>query len=276
MSGVELAESIRERALWIRRRALRMVFEAKLGHPGGDLSAADILATLYFGVLRYDTTQPDDQRRDRFVMSKGHCSGVLYATLCASGYFTEDWLDTYMQPESKLNGHPNRNHVPGVETNTGPLGHGFPVATGMALAGKLSAADFRTYVLTGDGELQEGSNWEAAMVAGHQHLSHLTLIVDRNHLQQGASTEETVNMAPLDARFESFGWHVEKVDGHDVNALLQVLGNPVGERLRPLCVIAETTKGKGVSYMENNVAWHHGVPNQEQFDIALQELCPDE
>jgi transketolase len=263
---------IREKALWMRRRAFRMVYEAQLGHPGGDFSAIDAIATLYFGVLRFDPQQPDWPERDRFIMSKGHATGALYTALCAAGYYPEDWLQTYMQPQSRLNGHPNRNYLPGVETNTGPLGHGLPVGLGIAVAGQISGAVYRTYVLTGDGELQEGSNWEAAALAGHRKLANLTLIVDRNRLQQGARTEDTVTMDPLDERFRAFGWEVAVIDGHDHAALFKALGSPVAQRQKPLCVIANTIKGKGVSFMENVAAWHHGVPNAEQFDIAMKEL----
>ncbi len=260
---------IREKALWMRRRAFRMVHEAQLGHPGGDFSATDIIATLYFGVMRYDPKRPDWAERDRFIMSKGHATGALYTVLCAAGYYPEDWLDTYMQPKSRLNGHPNRNYLPGVETNTGPLGHGFPVAVGIAIAGALSGSDHGTFVLTGDGELQEGSNWEAAMVAGHRKLNRLTLIVDRNRLQQGAGTEETSGLDPLDEKFRAFGWQVVEVDGHDPAALLAAFATPTD---RPLCLIANTVKGKGVSFMENKASWHHGVPNAEQFAQAMEEL----
>ncbi|MCF1710773.1 transketolase [Tabrizicola sp. J26] len=260
---------IREKALWMRRRAFRMVHEAQLGHPGGDFSATDIIATLYFGVMRFDPKRPDWADRDRFIMSKGHATGALYTVLCAAGYYPEDWLDTYMQPKSRLNGHPNRNYLPGVETNTGPLGHGFPVAVGSAIAGALTGSDHRTFVLTGDGELQEGSNWEAAMVAGHRKLKRLTLIVDRNRLQQGAGTEETSGLDPLDEKFRAFGWQVVEVDGHDPAALLAAFATPTD---RPLCLIANTVKGKGVSFMENKASWHHGVPNAEQFAQAMEEL----
>lgn len=268
----DLVSIIRDKALWIRRRSFAMVFEAQQGHPGGDFSAADILATIYFGVLRYDPKQPHEPARDRFVMSKGHCTGAFYSALASAGYFPEDELDTYMQPLSRLNGHPNRNYLPGVETNTGPLGHGLPVATGIAIAGQLDGADFRTFVLAGDGELQEGSNWEAAITAGHRKLENLTLIIDRNRLQQGARTEETASLDPLDDKWRAFGWQVEIVDGHDHAQLLEVLsGDPKG-RGKPLCVIANTFKGKGVSFMHDNVAWHHGVPNREQFEQAMAEL----
>lgn len=272
MARNDLEAEIRARALWIRRRSFRMVYEAGQGHPGGDFSAADVLATLYFGVLRYDPKSPADPQRDRFVMSKGHCTGAFYATLAAAGYFPEADLSSYMEPLSRLNGHPNRNYLPGVETNTGPLGHGLPVAVGIAIAGQIDRAGFRTFVLTGDGELQEGSNWEAALTAGHRGLENLTLIVDRNRLQQGARTEETARLDPLDEKWRAFGWHVEVVDGHDPRQLLDVLGaDPVG-RGKPLCVIANTIKGKGVSFMHDNVSWHHGVPNKAQFEQAMVEL----
>jgi len=268
----DLAEAIRAEALWLRRRSFQMVYEAQLGHPGGDFSAADVLATLYFGIMRYDAKRPADPGRDRFVMSKGHCTGVFYAVLARAGYFPEAELQTYMQPLSRLNGHPNRNYLPGVETNTGPLGHGLPVALGIAIAGQLDNAPFRTFVLTGDGEIQEGSNWEAALTAGHRKLENLTLIIDRNRLQQGARTEDTAGLDPLDDKFRAFGWHVEMVDGHDVGQLLDVLGASPKGRGKPLCVIANTFKGKGVSFMHDNVAWHHGVPNKEQFEQAMREL----
>lgn len=263
---------IRAKALWMRREAFRMVFDKQLGHPGGDFSAIDILATLYFGVLRHDPAVPRKPDRDRFILSKGHATGALYSALAAAGFFPEDWLRTYMQPQSMLNGHPNRNYLPGVETNTGPLGHGLPVALGIAIAGHLTGADYRTYVLTGDGELQEGSNWEAAMSAGNRKLANLTLIVDRNRLQQGAGTEETNGLDPLDAKFRAFGWQVVEIDGHHIPTLLTTLGALPGARTQPLCVIANTVKGKGVSFMENKASWHHGVPNAAQYEQALKEL----
>jgi len=263
---------IRDKALWMRQQAMKMVYAKQLGHLGGDFSAIDVLATLYFGVLRFDPARPDWAERDRFVMSKGHATGALYTALCAAGYFPQDWLDTYMGHHSKLNGHPNRQYLPGVETNTGPLGHGFPVALGIAIAGQISGAEYRTYVLTGDGEQQEGSNWEAAMTAGNRKVKNLTLIIDRNRLQQGARTEETNGLDPLDDKYRAFGWHVVEIDGHDYGQLLGTLGAPVGIRDKPLCVIANTVKGKGVSFMEGQAKWHHGVPNAEQFAQAMKEL----
>lgn len=268
----DIVPRIREKSLWMRRRALRMVYEKQLGHIGGDFSAADIVATLFFGVLCFRPDDPHWRDRDRFVLSKGHATGVLYTALAASGFVPEDLLDSYMQPRSRLNGHPNRLYLPGVEANTGPLGHGFPIAVGIAIAGQLSRNSYRTFVLTGDGEQQEGSNWEAAMTAGHRGLASLTLIVDRNRLQQGATTEDTTKLDPLDAKYRAFGWEVVEVDGHDHGALLDVLGAPVGHRTQPLCVVANTVKGKGVSFMENQVKWHHGVPNRDQYEQALREL----
>lgn len=262
--------TIRDNALWMRRQAFTMVHKAQLGHPGGDFSATDIIATLYFGVLRFDPTDPRKPTRDRFVMSKGHATGVLYTALCKAGYYPESWLETYMGPGSKLNGHPNRQYLPGVEANTGPLGHGLPIATGIAIAGQIDGADFRTFVLTGDGELQEGSNWEAAMTAVHRRLNRLTVIVDRNRLQQGQGTEETSSLDPLPEKWRAFGWEVAEVDGHDHAALLEVLGAEPGEK--PRCVIANTIKGKGVSFMENQAKWHHGVPNDTQYAQAMEEL----
>lgn len=263
---------IRAKAKAIRLDALRMIYAAQLGHPGGDMSVTDILATLFFGVMRYDPQQPNAPWRDRFVMSKGHCTGSFYATLAAAGYFDRALLDTYMQPLSRLNGHPNRNYLPGVETNTGPLGHGMPVAVGMAIAGQMDKADYRVFVVTGDGEQQEGTNWEAGMTAGHRQLANLTLIIDRNRLQQGATIEDTNTLEPLADKWRAFGWEVVEVDGHDVAELHRVLGAPVGSRRKPLCVIAHTIKGRGISFMENEVKWHHGIPNAEQYQTALREL----
>jgi len=265
-------EFLRRTANLIRRRSLQMVHQARLGHPGGDLSSADILAVLYFGVLRLDPKNPTAPDRDRFIMSKGHCSGALYATLAAAGFIPPEDLDTYMKPLSPLNGHPDRTKVPGVEANTGALGHGLPVAAGTALACKMDGAAWRTYVLTGDGELQEGSNWEAAMAAAHYGLDNLTVIIDRNRLQQGETTERTVRLEPLAEKWRAFGWAVEEVDGHDHAALLSVFRRLPLEAGKPNCVIAHTHKGKGVSFMEDRVEWHHRVPSEQELESALREL----
>ena len=249
-----------------------MTHAARLGHPGGDLSAADLLATLFFHVLRVDPSQPLDPTRDRFVMSKGHASAALYATLALAGFIPKDALETYMKPYSALNGHPDHTKVPGVEANTGPLGHGLPVSVGMALAARHDRATWRTFVLTGDGELQEGSNWEAIMAASHFRLDNLTAIVDRNRLQQGDTTEQTIRLEPLADRWRAFGWGVVEVDGHDLAALVSTCDRLPVESGRPSCIIAHTIKGRGVSFMENRVEWHHRVPTTNELAAALAEL----
>ena len=271
----EVVAELRRRATEIRRRDLQMVVEAGNGHIGGDLSATDILATLYFGVLRVDPARPDDPERDRFILSKGHCAGALYTTLAHRGFFPIDELHTVMAPLSRLNGHPDRNKVPGVETNTGPLGHGLPVGVGASIGAQMDGASWRTFVLTGDGELQEGSNWEAAMTAGHRGLDRLTVIVDRNRFQQGDATENTVRLDPLADRWRAFGWAVIEVDGHDHAALLDLFNRLPLERGKPTCIIAHTMKGKGVSFMEDRVEWHHKVPSREQLARALEELSDE-
>ena len=264
--------ALRARAGWIRMRSLEMVHHARLGHPGGDLSCADILATLYSHVLRLDPFQPEAPGRDRFMMSKGHCTGALYSTLASVGLLAESELKTYMDPLSRLNGHPDRNKIPFVEANTGPLGHGLPIAVGSALAARMQKADCRTFVLLGDGELQEGSNWEAAMAASHYGLDNLTAIVDRNRIQQGDFTENTIRMNPLADRWWSFGWAVREVDGHNYRELLSVFNSLPFNPGQPSCIIAHTVKGKGVSFIENRAEWHHGVPTEEQLAAALAEL----
>lgn len=272
ISVQDRAAAVRGRANWMRRRLLAMIVEAGQGHPGGDLSATDIIASLYFDILRIDPADPEAPERDRFVMSKGHCTGALYSALAGAGFFPEEELDTYLKPLSRLSGHPNRAYLPGVETNTGPLGHGFPVAVGMAVAAQIDRADYRVFVLTGDGELQEGSMWEAAMLAGHRRLGNLTVIVDRNRLQQGAGTEETNGLEPLAEKWRAFGWAVTEIDGHDVAALLAALDGAGADGDAPRCIIADTIKGKGVSFMENQAGWHHGVPDAAQYAQALAEL----
>jgi len=267
--GAAGLEDIAEFAAEIRRTTLVTINRAGLGHIGGDYSVTDILATLYGSVLRVDPARPDWPERDRFILSKGHAAVSLYSTLALSGFFPVEWLETFTGPLSALNGHPNRNKVPGVETNTGPLGHGFPVALGCALAAQLQGSARRTYVVIGDGELQEGSNWEAFMYGGHRQLTNLTVIVDRNRLQQGDRTENTNSLDPLDAKVEAFGWQARVIDGHDLASLRVALTEPSD---RPVAIIAETTKGKGVSFIEDRAEWHHKVPSAEQVALALEEL----
>ncbi|TDE95104.1 transketolase [Occultella glacieicola] len=267
----ESAAILAEQSRLIRRSVLAMIGRARAGHIGGDFSVTDILATLYFGVLRIDPADPGAPVRDRFILSKGHCAASLYSTLAFSGYFDPAELDTFMGPHSALNGHPNRTKVPGVETNTGPLGHGLPVAVGEALGARLLGHDTRVFVVCGDGEMQEGSNWEALMSAAHYRLANLTLVIDRNRLQQGARTEDTNALAPLADKLAAFGWQVREVDGHDHAALLQAFAPADGAR--PVAVIANTVKGKGVSFIEDRVEWHHKVPTPDQIDLARKELA---
>jgi transketolase len=264
-----------ERARHIRLASLRMVHAAKMGHPGGDLSCADILATLFFHTLRIDSAHPQDSARDRFVLSKGHASAALYATLAEAGFFPREQLETYMKPMSLLNGHPDRCKVAGVEANTGPLGHGLPIGVGLALAAKMDRADWRTFVLTGDGELQEGSNWEALMAASHFRLDNLTVIVDRNRLQQGDTTEQTMSLEPLAERWRAFGWGVVELDGHDIGTMVRAFASLPFEAGRPTCVIARTCKGRGVSFIEDRVEWHHRVPTDAELAAAVAELEGD-
>ena len=272
-SAVVLA--LAERARRVRLRSLRMVHAAKLGHPGGDFSAADILTVLYGNTLNVNSASPLDPNRDRFILSKGHCSAALYATLAESGFVTDADLDTYMKPLSRLSGHPDRKAVPGVEANTGPLGHGLPIAAGCALAARMQGRSWRTFVLVGDGELQEGSNWEAAMTAAQYRLDNLTLIVDRNQIQQGDFTEQIIQMEPLAAKWTSFGWGVREVNGHDIPALIECMRTLPIDKGKPSCVIARTTKGKGVSFMENKPEWHHHVPSDAELAAAVAELEGD-
>jgi transketolase len=206
------------------------------------------------------------------VLSKGHSAAALYVTLAEAGYFDPAELSTFQGPMSRLGGHPDRTKLPGVETNTGPLGHGMPVAVGIALAGKLTGAGYRTFALTGDGELQEGSIWEAAMAAAHYELDGLTVIVDRNGLQQGDRTESTVRLEPLADKWRAFGWSVREVDGHDHAALLETFRSAPVEPGRPNCVIAHTHKGQGVSFISDQVGWHHHVPTADEYQRAIAEL----
>jgi transketolase len=272
MNGARDTGKLRSIAANIRLRDLQMVYEAGAGHIGGDMSAADILTALFFNVLRYDAANPAWADRDRFVLSKGHSAGILYVTLAAAGFFDPAELSTFLKPDSRLNGHPNRTKVAGVETNTGPLGHGLPVSVGVAKAAKLTGRDYRTFVLVGDGELQEGSNWEAAMAANQHRLDNLTVIVDRNRLQQGARTEETNSLEPLADRWRAFGWSVAEVDGHDYDQLIDAFEALPMALGKPNCIIAHTQKGRGISFMTDRVEWHHKVPNSEQYAAAREEL----
>lgn len=247
-----------------------MIQSAGMGHVGGDFSVIDILTTLYFAELNIDPSNAAKENRDWFILSKGHCAAAFYATLAYSGYFDPHELSTFMQPMSMLNGHPSKGKISGIETSTGPLGHGLPIAVGIAIAAKIQKQEQRTFVVLGDGELQEGTNWEAAMTASQYKLSNLIVIIDRNRLQQGAGTEDTNGLDPLDKKWESFGWDVQVVDGHEPLELLDAIRGQKSDR--PRCIIANTVKGKGVSFMENRAEWHHKVPSVEQNGAALEEL----
>ncbi|HWR39470.1 MAG TPA: transketolase [Patescibacteria group bacterium] len=266
--------SLTDITLTLRRRMLDVLVKTKGGHIGGSLSAAEIYTALYFGgVLRYRPEEPDWSERDRFVLSKGHASLGLFCTLAAAGFFSETELDSYTLPGSRLGGHPKRDEVPGVEASTGALGHGFPFAGGIALAGQLDERDYRVYCLLGDGECQEGSVWEAAMFAAQQRLGNLVAIVDYNKLQAMDQLTKIVDLAPFAEKWRSFGWDVQEVDGHDLGALINILNIPRQGREKPLCVLAHTVKGKGISYMENQPLWHVRVPNDEERKIAEAELA---
>jgi len=266
------ARELEEASAWLRISAMSMTHHSGVGHTGGDLSAADILATLYLGgVLNVRPKEPDWAERDRFIMSKGHCSGIFYSTLAARGFFPAEKLRTFMDPLSMLNGHPDRNKLPGVEANTGPLGHGLPIAVGAALAARMQQESWRVFVLTGDGELQEGSNWEAAMTAQHYGLDNLVVVVDRNRIQQGDFTESIIRMDPMAEKWAAFGFRILEVDGHDHGALLSAFDEAFFKG-KPTCIVANTVKGKGVSFAENKPAWHHGVPTREQLEEAAAEL----
>ncbi|MBB5781980.1 transketolase [Nonomuraea jabiensis] len=271
-SRAEQVAHIAEAARQIRVQDLKLIYHAGAGHIGGDFSAIDILATLYGAVLDISPERVTDPERDRFILSKGHVAGALYTTLAAFGFLPVAELATFLQPLSALNGHPNRTKVPGVEANTGPLGHGLPVAVGHALSAKLDVSLRRTYVLVGDGELQEGSNWEAMMAASQHQLDRLTVIVDRNRLQQGATVKETNDLDPLPDKAAAFGFAVVEVNGHDHGELLDVLSSVPFRPGKPTFVIAHTHKGHPISFMSNNVAWHHKVPNESEYHQALTEL----
>jgi transketolase len=265
----DLTDDLDDIARQIRLRDLTAVYEAGAGHIGGEMSVIDLLTALYFRVLRIWPDEPRHPDRDRFVLSKGHVALALYVTLARRGFFPEDEISSFLKPHSRLNGHPNCNKVPGVETNTGPLGHGLPVAVGMAKAAKVTGRRYHTYVITGDGEMQEGSNWEAISSAAQFGLDNLTLVIDHNRFQQGAALKDTNDLAPFRPKLEAFGWEVTEIDG---NAMSEIV--PALERrgAKPHCIVAHTNKGQGISFMQDRVDWHHKVPSAEQYRIALAEL----
>ena len=253
-----------------RRKLLQIIKHAGAGHTGGSLSCLDILNVLYNRVLNVSPANFADPHRDRYVQSKGHSVEALFVVLADKGFFAEAELDTLCQYQSHFVGHPTRK-VPGVEQNTGALGHGLPISVGIALAGKMDEAPYRVFTLLGDGELAEGSNWEAALAAAHYRLDNLTAIIDCNTLQITGPTRDVMNNEPLAEKFTAFGWAVRRVDGHDFAALTDAFSAPL-ELGKPSAVIADTTKGKGVSFMENVARWHHGVPNDDEYRQALAEI----
>ncbi|MBI4282092.1 MAG: transketolase [Chloroflexi bacterium] len=270
-SGVGI-KGPQELAARIRRHVLRMIHYSGASHIGSCYSIADILAVLYSGVLRVDPERPDWTERDRFILSKGHGCAALYATLAERGFFPREWLPTFYQNGSQLFGHITHAGIPGVEASSGSLGHGLPIACGMALVGKRANASYRVFTLLSDGECDEGSNWEAALFAGHHRLDNLVAIVDYNKIQSLGRVEEVLNLEPLRAKWEAFRWAVREIDGHDFAAIEAALSNVPIEEGKPSCIIAHTVKGKGVSFMENNLLWHYRPPDATEYRQASAEL----
>ncbi|MDT8903935.1 transketolase [Anaeroselena agilis] len=269
----EILAELAKRATAVRKNIIEMVTAAKSGHPGGSLSAADILVTLYFAVMRVDPHAPADPERDRFVLSKGHAAPVLYATLAERGFFSHSELCTLRQIDSRLQGHPDMKSVPGVDMSTGSLGQGLSAANGMALAGRVDGKDWRVYALLGDGELEEGQIWEAAMLAAHYKLDNLTAFVDYNGLQIDGPVSEVMSPLPIPEKWRAFGWHVLEIDGHDYNAIYDAIETAKTVKGKPTMIVAKTVKGKGVCSMEGIADWHGKAPSSEECVKFLAELC---
>lgn len=264
-------EELTAKSYALRKKILKLIYTAKTGHIGGDYSVCDILVTLYNQVMNITPENFNTKNRDHFILSKGHSVEALYAVLSDRGFFPESELETYSQYGSKYIGHPN-NKVNGIEMNSGSLGHGLSVACGMALAERMNSTSNRTYVVMGDGELAEGSVWEGAMLAGHYKLDNLCAVIDRNRLQISGSTEYVMTQDSQDERWSSFGWNVIHAHGNDIESLVNAFDIAGKTKGRPTMIIADTTKGCGVSFMENKAPWHHKVPNSEEFDAAMAEL----
>lgn len=262
--------ALKKKAIEIRKEVLQMIYEAKTGHTGSDLSCTDILVALYYQVMNVNPENPEMKNRDQYIQSKGHAAEVLWTVLGDKGFLPKEELKTFSQLGSRLIGHPN-NKVSGIEMNTGSLGHGLPVSVGIALAGKLDQQPYHTYTLMGDGELAEGSVWEGAMAAANYKLDNLTAIIDRNGLQISGASEDVMSVEPLDEKWRAFGWDVHVVDGNDMDSLVEVLSIP-NLPDTPKLIIAKTVKGKGFSESENQAQWHHKVPTEEQLVKALKEL----
>lgn len=268
MDNIIIAEKAKE----IRREIIKMLGEAKSGHPGGSLSAADIIAALYYKEMKNDPSRPDWEDRDRFILSKGHAAPVLYSALAIKGYFDIDILKTLRKTGSILQGHPDMRKVPGVEMSTGSLGQGFSAAVGMALSFKLYNKSNRVYALLGDGECQEGIIWEAAMAAAHYDLDNLVAILDNNGLQIDGKCSEVMCLGSLANKWHAFGFHVISIDGHNIEEIVNALDEARTVKGRPTLILAKTIKGKGVSFMEDKAEWHGSAPNMEQVELALEEL----
>lgn len=268
MDNIEIENKAKE----IRKDIIEQVYRANSGHPGGSLSIADIMAVLYFDELNIDEKNPKWEERDRLILSKGHCSPALYGALAERGYFEKKDLKGFRNLNSKLQGHPNMNDVPGVDMSTGSLGQGLSVANGIAISGKMDKKDYRVYCILGDGEIEEGQVWEAAMAANKYSLDNLCVIVDNNNLQIDGTIEEVMSSYPIDKKFESFGFNVITINGHDIQEIKNAFLTARNTKGKPTCIIAKTIKGKGVSFMENQVGWHGKAPSQEQYDEAMREL----
>lgn len=262
---------LEKKAKEIRKAVVELIYQAQTGHIGGSLSCTDILTALYYGIMRIDPLNPQAPDRDRFILSKGHSIEAYWCILADKGFFPKEELKTFAQFGTRLICHPN-NQVAGVEMNTGSLGHGLSLGVGMALAGKKDQADFRVYTLMGDGELAEGSIWEAAMAGSHYQLDNLVGIIDRNRLQISGETEEVMNLEPLADKWQAFGWEVVSIDGNNMQELFQALSAVPQIQGRPTLIIANTVKGKGVSFIENQAGWHHRVPTSDEFKLAMEEL----
>lgn len=265
-------EMLKEKALNIRLGALEGIYSASSGHPGGSLAIADILSYLYFSEMNVDPKNPADPDRDRLVLSKGHTAPALYAALAEKGYFDKSLLSTLRKFGSILQGHPDMKHIPGIDMSTGSLGQGFSAANGIALAGKIDEKEYRVYAILGDGESEEGQIWEAAMFGAHYKLDNLCAIVDNNGLQIDGKVTEVMNPTPLDEKFLAFGWNVYTIDGHNFEEIADALEKAKTVKGKPTAIIANCVKGKGVSFMENQVGWHGSAPNKEQYEQAIAEL----
>jgi len=265
-------KQLQEKAKEVRKGIIEAVYSNKSGHPGGSLSIADIMTVLYFNQMNIDEKNSKWEDRDRLVLSKGHCSPALYSCLANRGFFDVEKLKTFRNINSNLQGHPDMNKVPGVDISSGSLGQGLSCANGMAIAGKMDNKNYRVYCILGDGEIEEGQVWEAAMASNKYKLDNLCVIVDNNNLQIDGTIEEVMSSYPIDEKFKSFGFQVINIDGHNIQEIIDAFDVAKNVKDKPTCIIAKTIKGKGVSYMENDVKWHGIAPNEEQYQLAMKEL----